>query len=131
MLLVVFSSSPLPAAQQEASDLAEARRLLVEASYLAKDIPEFQQSSAAANIAGQLVRAADLPDALRTARFLSKSKDQTQVLGIIVWQLAHNGDVAQALSLVDRAAEGQNKAVAYELLAELIAERANDQSQIL
>lgn len=131
MLLVVFSSSPLPAAQQEASDLAEARRLLVEASYLAKDIPEFQQSSAAANIAGQLVRAADLPDALRTARFLSKSEDQTQVLGIIAWQLAHNGDVAQALSLVDRAAEGQNKAVAYELLAELIAERANDQSQIL
>lgn len=131
MLLVVFSSSPLPAAQQEASDLAEARRLLVEASYLAKDIPEFQQSSAAANIAGQLVRAADLPDALRTARFLSKSEDQTQVLGIIAWQLAHNGDVAQALSLVDRASEGQNKAVAYELLAELIAERANDQSQIL
>lgn len=131
MLLVVFSSSPLPAAQQEASDLAEACRLLVEATYLAKDIPEFQQSSAAANIAGQLVRAADLPDALRTARFLSKSEDQTQVLGIIAWQLAHNGDVAQALSLVDRASEGQNKAVAYELLAELIAERANDQSQIL
>jgi tetratricopeptide (TPR) repeat protein len=105
-------------------------RLLVEASHLVKDIPEIQQSSAAANIAGQLVRAADLPDALATARQLPKTEDQAQVIGSIAWQLAHDGNVAQALALVESTADGQNKGVAFELVAELVAERGNLQGAL-
>lgn len=56
-LFILFSWCRLPAAQEGTGDLAEARRLLVEASQLVKDLPEFQRSSTAANIAGQLVRA--------------------------------------------------------------------------
>ena len=130
LLFVVVNPSRLPAAQQEAGELAEARRLLIEASHLVKDIPEIQQSSAAANIAGQLVRAADLPDALATARQLSKTEDQAQVIGIIAWQLAHDGNVAQALALVESSSDGQNKAVAFELVAELVAERGNLQGAL-
>lgn len=122
LLLMAFSSRRLPAAQQGAGELAEARRLLVEASQLVKDIPEFQQSSAAANIAGQLVRVDDSPDARGTARLLPKAEHQAHVLGIIASQLAHNGNVGRALALVDSALDGQNKAVAYELVAERVAE---------
>jgi tetratricopeptide (TPR) repeat protein len=102
--------------------MAEARRLLLEASHLIKDIPEFQQPAAAANIAGQLVRAADLPDALATARFLPKAEDQAMATGSIAWGLAHDGNLAAALALVEATADGQNKGVAYEGLAELRAD---------
>ena len=121
-LFILFSWCRLPAAQEGTGDLAEARRLLVEASQLVKDLPEFQRSSAAANIAGQLVRANDLSDALAAARLLPKAEDQAHVLGIIASQLAHSGDVGRALALVDSAPDDQNKAVAYELVAERVAE---------
>jgi tetratricopeptide (TPR) repeat protein len=102
--------------------MAEARRLLVEASHLIKDIPESQQPSAAANIAGQLTRAADLPDALATALLLKATEDQALAKGSIAWQLAHGGDFTQALALVESTADGQTKGTDYEGLAELRAE---------
>lgn len=122
LLLTAFSSCRLPAAQQGASELAEGRRLLVEASQLVEDIPEFQRLSAAANVAVQLVRLDDLADALGTARLLPKAEGQTHVLGIIASQPAHNGAVGRALALLDSVPDGQNKAAAYELVAERVAE---------
>ena len=122
LVVTILSPSRVSASQEDRDDIAEARRLLVEASHLVKDIPEIQQSSAAANIAGQLVRGGDLPDALTTARLLPKAEDQAQVAGSIAWGLAHNGDLVQALALVDGAADGQNKGVAYEMVAELRAD---------
>src|SRR5580693_118119 len=111
LLLIVFSRGRLSAAQQEAGELTEARRLLIEASQLVKDIPEFQRSSAAANIAGRLARAGDLPDALATVHLLSKPEDQAQVTGSIAWELARSGNLARALALVEGTADGQNKGV--------------------
>lgn len=130
LLLLALNEPSLLAAQPPVGDLAEARRLLVQASDLIKDIPESQQPSAAANIAGQLVRAGDLPDALKTARILQTAEDQVQVQSIIAWQLAHDGRIAQALALVDSAPNGQNKAVGYELLAELVAESGDLQEAL-
>ena len=127
LILVATAANPpkVLAAQQEKGEMDEARRLLVEASHLVREIPEFQRSSAAANIAGQLVRAADLPDALATARLLPKAEDQAQATGSIAWELAHNGNLALALALVERTADGQNKGVEYEGLAELSADTDN------
>ena len=61
-------------------------------------------------------------DALATVRLLRKTEDQAQVTGSIAWGLAHNGNFVQALALVESAADGQNKGVAYEGIAELRAE---------
>lgn len=130
LLLLALNQPSLLAAQPPAGDVAEARRLLVEASYLIKDIPESQQPSAAANIAGQLARAGDLQDALRAAQSLQSAEDQVQVQSSIAWQLAHDGSVAQALALVDSAPNGQNKALGYALVAELVAESGDLQEAL-
>jgi tetratricopeptide (TPR) repeat protein len=112
-------------AQQGAGQADEARRLLVEASQLVKDLPEDQQPSAAANIAGQLTRAADLPDALATVGLLKKADDQALATGSIAWQLAHAGNSVQALALVDSIANGQMKDASYDTLAEVLVERGD------
>lgn len=122
LVAALVSPSGLPGAQQETSEKAEARRLLIEASHLVKDIPESQQPSAAANISGQLVRAGDLPDALATARSLKAAEDQALANGSIAWQLAHGGDFTQALALIENTVEGQTRGVDYEQLADLRAE---------
>ncbi len=127
-LIVCFlgcNPSGLLAAQQETGELAKARLLLVEASHLVKDIPEFQQPSAAANIAGQQTRAADLPGALATIRLLKETEDQALATGIVAWQLAHDGNSTQALALVESTVDGQNKGVAYENLAQLHAQEGD------
>lgn len=102
---------------QDASAKEEARRILLEASQLVKDIPESQQSSAAANIAGQLARAGDLEAALETIHQLKKIDDQALPLGIIAWQMDHAGNAAGALSLLENSDLGQNKIQAYQQLA--------------
>ena len=130
LFLLIVSPSRLPASTQEANELAEARRLLLEASDFVKDIPEVQQSSAAANIASQLTRAGDVADALSVARLLPNTEDQGQVMALIAWQLAHHGHVAEALTLIESAAEGQNKTTAYQLVAELIAEKGDLQGAL-
>jgi len=122
LAVTILNPSRVPASQQEPDDLAQAHSLLIEASRLVKDIPELQRSSAAANIAGQLVRAGGLPDALATARLLPNAEDQAQVIGSIAWAIAHSGNVAQALALVENAVDGQNKGVGYEMVAELSAD---------
>jgi tetratricopeptide (TPR) repeat protein len=127
LILAAAVTNPckLPAEQQETSGRDEARRLLVEASHLIPEIPGGQQSSAGANIAGQLVRAGDLADALATVRLLAKAEDQTQATGSIAWGLAYGGDFARALALVEGTANGQNKGVQYEILAELRADQGD------
>lgn len=130
LVAIVVNASGIPAAQLETSETAQARRLLVEASQLVKGIPEYQQSSAASNIAGQLARTGDLPDAFATARMLPKAEDQTFAMGIIAWQLAHEGDVAQALALVRSMPEGQNRGLAYEWLSEILAEKGDFQGAL-
>lgn len=114
--MALFQRNAL-AKPQDASAKEEARRILLQASQLVKDIPEGQQSSAAANIAGQLARAGDLEAALETIHQLKKSDDQALPLGIIAWQMDHAGNAAGALSLLENSDLGQNKAQAYQQLA--------------
>jgi tetratricopeptide (TPR) repeat protein len=125
LVLVSAVGNPvvLFSAQQGAGQVDEARRLLVEASHLVKDLPEDQQPSAVANIAGQLTRAADLPDALATIRLLKKKDDQARATGSISWQLAHAGNSIQALALVDSIDDVQIKDANYETLAVLLAQQ--------
>nr|HEV7953616.1 hypothetical protein [Candidatus Acidoferrales bacterium] len=111
----------LRARQNDVSQRAEPRRLLLEASLLIKDIPDFQQYSATANIAGQLVRAGDLADALAIVSTLKKPEDQTRGIGIIAWQVAHAGNFAQALALIENSPDNVEKEVSYETLAQLRA----------
>jgi tetratricopeptide (TPR) repeat protein len=125
LVTALVNPSVLLAAQQETDQMAEARHLLIEASHLVKDTPEFQQPSAAANIAGQLVRAADLPDALATVHLLSKAEDQAQATESVAWELAHYGNLSQALALVESTADGQSKGVEYEILAEISADKGD------
>lgn len=102
---------------QEANAVAEARQILREASQLIKDIPEGQQQSATANIAGQLARAGDLQAALATANGLKDSVDKALPLGIVAAWLDHLGNSAGALNLLENSDLGQNKAQAYQQLA--------------
>jgi tetratricopeptide (TPR) repeat protein len=110
-------SPSVPAKQRDANQLEEARRILREASQLVKDIPEGQQLSAAANIAGQLVRSGDLQAALATVHSLKKSDDQALPLGIVAWSMDHAGNGVGALNLLESADLGQNRAQAYQQLA--------------
>ena len=102
---------------QETSPQEQARQLLQEASLLVKDIPEGQQSSAVANIAGQLARAGDLPDALAAIHSLKNSGDWALSLGIVAWAMDHSGNSMGSLDLLESSDLGQNKAQAYQQLA--------------
>jgi tetratricopeptide (TPR) repeat protein len=114
---VLLSPTNTLAMPQEANSLEEARRILREASQLVKDIPEGQQFSAVANIAGQLARYGDLPSALATVRILKKPVDQALPLGIVAWSLDQAGNGVGALNLLESSDLGQNKAQAYQQLA--------------
>jgi hypothetical protein len=113
--LVLGTTAPVK--PQDVNPREEARRILLEASQLIRDIPEGQQMSAAANIAGQLARAGDLPAALATVHSLKNSADQTLPLGILAWWMDHAGNSAGALNLLESSDLGQNKAQAYQQLA--------------
>jgi tetratricopeptide (TPR) repeat protein len=121
ILMSIAFPSALCARQNDVSKLAEPRRMLLEASLLIKDIPEFQQYSATANIAGQLVRTGDLADALAIVRALKKPEEQTRGIGIIAWQVAHAGNFAQALTLIENSPDNFEREVSYETLAQLRA----------
>lgn len=113
-LVLVTGAAATP---QEASPQDQARQLLHDASLLIKDIPEGQQSSAAANIAGQLARAGDLPGALDVVRSLKNAGDRAFSLGILAWWMDHKGNSAGALDLLESPDVGQNRAQAYQQLA--------------
>jgi tetratricopeptide (TPR) repeat protein len=113
--LVLGTTAPVK--PQDVNPREEARRILLEASQLIRDIPEGQQMSAAANIAGQLARAGDLPAALATVHSLKNSADQALPLGILAWWMDHSGNAVGALSLLESSDLRQNKAQAYQQLA--------------
>lgn len=109
---------------------AQARDLLLKAGALLKQIPEWQQFSAAANIASQLTRAGDLADALATVRHLETPDDQAYAMGSVGYQLVDRGNPAQALALLKNSQDGQGKDFAYAIVSQLLAER-NDFEQAL
>jgi tetratricopeptide (TPR) repeat protein len=125
LMAAVVCSTKVSAAQQEKSERAQARRLLLEASRLIYDIPEPQQSSAVANIASQLARGGDLEDALRISQSTKKRGDQSLATGLIAWQLVQRGNVGQALSLIESIADDQNRETQYGSLAVLLAEKGD------
>jgi hypothetical protein len=103
----------IPAAQAETSERSQARRLLLEASRLIDQVPALQRSSAVANIASQLSRSGDLEDALRVSRLQNNPRDQDMSTGLIAWNLGQQGDVGQALQLVESISNEQNREGPY------------------
>lgn len=117
-IFLLVSFVPSLAAQQDAEKISEARRLLREASTLVLKIPEFQQPSAVANIAGEQARAGDLQGAFATAHLLPKAYDQAMAFGNIAWSLGHAGNLAGALHVVAASEDGASKAIAYLQLSQ-------------
>ena len=125
LMAAVVSSTDILAAQQEKSERAQARRLLLEASRLIDVIPESQQSSAVANIASQLARGGDFEDALRISQSTKNRGDQDLATGLIAWQLVQQGNVGQALRLLESIPNDQNREGQYGPLAVLLAEKGD------
>jgi hypothetical protein len=121
-LLVAYF--PQPGSAQD-DRVSQARQLLLEASALIKDVPEFQQESAVANISGQLTRAGDLANALVTVHLLKKPEAEGFAMGSIAWQLVSSGHAAQALSLLQKTKESQGTDVSYERVAQLLGEKGD------
>lgn len=107
---------------QEPSSVQEAHSLLIEASGLVKQIPESQQSSAAANIAGRLADAGDLQAAIATARLVPRDRGGDLSLGVVAWVLARNGNLSEALALADSMDE-RTKEQNYQDFASILAEK--------
>lgn len=127
LLLTTVLCLPRPLiAQQDVGDVLEARRLLQEAGRLIRDIPEAQQPSAVANVAGQLTRAGDLPDALSLVQLFRQPQYLALANGIIAWHLANSGNFSQALAIVET---GGSQTIHihndYETLAALAALKGN------
>jgi hypothetical protein len=101
LVAALAGSTEMLAAQVEISERAQARRLLLEASRLIDEVPESQRSSAVANIASQLSRNGDLEDALRVSQSQKNPRDQDLATGLIAWNLVQQGNVGQALRLVE------------------------------
>jgi tetratricopeptide (TPR) repeat protein len=126
LLLTTVLCLPRPLiAQQDMGDGLEARRLLQEAGRLIRDIPEAQQPSAVANVAGQLTRAGDLADALSVVQLLRQPQDLALANGIIAWHLANSGNFSQALAIVEASGISQTFHDDYETLAALAARKGN------
>jgi tetratricopeptide (TPR) repeat protein len=121
---VLVAYFPQPGSAQD-DHVSQARELLLEASALIKDIPQFQQESTIANTAGQQMRAGDLAHALATVHLLEKPEAEGLAMGSIAWQLVHSGNAAQALSLLQEAKESQGRDVSYEQVAQLLGEQCD------
>lgn len=103
--------------------LSEARQLLIEASTLIKDVPEFQQASAVADVSSQLARAGDLTEALAVVRLL-RQEEQGLAIGCIAWQLAKSGNAAQARSLIE-GTKGPGTNSSFQQLAQLLVQKGD------
>jgi tetratricopeptide (TPR) repeat protein len=125
LMVAAVSSAEIWAAQQDRSQRAHARRLLLEASSLIDAIPESQRSGAVANIASQLARAGDLEDALRISKSTKNRTDQDLAAGALAWQLVRQGNVGQALSLVASISNEQYRESQYGSLAVLLAQTSD------
>lgn len=107
----------------QVDQLSEARQLLIEAGTLIKDVPEFQQGSAVANVSSQLARAGDLTEALAVVRLL-KQEEQGLAIGCIAWQLAKSGNAAQARSLIE-GTKGPSTNSSFQQLAQLLVQKGD------
>lgn len=125
LLATVVGVPPPVLAQQDMDNVLEARGLLLEAGRLIKDIPEAQQPSAVANVAGQLTRAGDLPDARSVLQLLKKPQDLALANGIIAWHLANSGNFSGALAIAEVEGGGQTLDGNYQVLAALAALKGN------
>jgi hypothetical protein len=125
-LLTTVFCLPRPAiAQENVGELLEARRLLQEASRLIGGIPEAQQPSAVANVAGQLTRAGDLADALSVLQLLKRPQDLALANGIVAWHLANSGNFSQALAMIERDGASQMIQSDRQSLAALAADKGD------
>jgi len=126
VLALLIATSPFALLQgsvlAQVDQLSEARQLLIEASTLIKDVPEFQQGSAVANVSSQLTRAGDLTNALAAVRLL-KPEDQVLAIGCIAWRLAKSGNTSEALSLI-RGTKGRTDS-SYQQLAQLLVQKGD------
>lgn len=109
--------------------ITEARDLLREAGKLIPEIEEFQQSSAASNIAGQQVRAGDFAGALETVHSVKRPQDSTAPSGLdyygIVWNLGKSGSWRVAMDLVRDLPDDDSKAMNYLGLAQSLAAKGD------
>jgi hypothetical protein len=125
-LLAAFSHW---ASAQEPDNVIQARHLLADAASLIKDIPEIQQESAAANVAGQLTRAGDLARSLEVVHQLKPDK-QGLPMGCVAWQIANTGNAEEAIALIQGTSQSQGKDVAFEQVAQVLARKGEVQQAL-
>lgn len=107
----------------QVDQLSGARQLLIEAGTLIKDVPEFQQRSAVANVSSQLARAGDLTEALAVVSLL-KQEEQGLAIGCVAWQLAKSGNAAQARTLIE-GTKGPSTNSSFQQLAQLLVQNGD------
>jgi len=104
-----------------ASELLQARQLLLEASMLTKNVPQRQQEVMVANISGQLMRAGDLPAAQATIGLLKNPEGQAEATGSVAWFLTNSGHTETALRLIAATKAGASRDNVYLQVAQLLA----------
>jgi tetratricopeptide (TPR) repeat protein len=107
---------------QEPSSKQEAINLLRQASQLVNQIPAQQRGSAAANIAGRLTSAGDVPTALSMAHSLNRPYDRGSALGSIAFSLDYQGRLDEALQLLTEA-DAEQAGTSYSMLAKSHADK--------
>jgi tetratricopeptide (TPR) repeat protein len=126
---LVLSFAVAGAFAQNSPGITEVRSLLREAGKLIPEIEEFQQSSAASNIAGQQVLAGDLAGALETVHSVKKPQDSAASYGFdyygIAWTLSKTGSWRVAMDLVRDLPDDDSKAIDYLGIAESLAARGD------
>ncbi len=113
------------AAAQEVPESGEIRSILREASALIPGIDSDQQSSAAANIAGQQVRAGDIEGGLATYQALKNPPDRGMAVAVIASAIASQGNLPLALELARDSAQPGFRANAYSMIASGLASKNN------
>lgn len=107
---------------QEPSPKQEAINLLREASQLVNQIPEPQQMSAAANIAGRLTAVGDFSTALAMAHSLTRPQDRASALNSMAYSLDYQGRLEEALQLLSEVGSWQAGS-SYSTLAKSHADK--------
>lgn len=112
-------------APQEVPESSQVRSILREASALIPRIDSNQRSSAAANIAGQQVRAGDLEGGLATYQALKNPSDRGMAVAAIASAIASQGNMPMALELTRNSAQPGFRASAYSMIASGLASKNN------
>jgi tetratricopeptide (TPR) repeat protein len=116
LFLLIFIAISISGVSQEPARI-QAQDLLRQASKLVPEIPEAQQISVASEIANAQARARDFAGALSTVHLLKKPEAQAQALGSVAYYIDYSGSLDRALELMESAAKGQNRDVAYQDIA--------------